>query len=169
MRDTECVDFYGIDSLLTADEKSVREIVRTFVDHECMPIIAEHFDKGTFPMETIPRMVSMGLFGCHVDGYGCRERSHMEYGLICQELGRCDSGLRAMFSVQNSLVMFPVFKFGFPEQREKWLPKMARGILADHHIIRHLCDLEAISTLEGTAGMHTLILGQEITGIPAFK
>lgn len=127
MRDTECVDFYGIDSLLTADEKSVREIVRTFVDHECMPIIAEHFDKGTFPMETIPRMVSMELFGCHVDGYGCRERSHMEYGLICQELGRCDSGLRAMFSVQNSLVMFPVFKFGSPEQREKWLPKMARG------------------------------------------
>jgi glutaryl-CoA dehydrogenase len=127
MRDSEYVDFYGIDRLLTAEEKSVREIIRAFVDHECMPIIADHFDKGIFPTETIPRMASMELFGCHVDGYGCRKRSHMEYGLICQELGRCDSGLRAMFSVQNSLVMFPLFKFGSPEQRESWLPKMARG------------------------------------------
>ena len=127
MKDTEYVDFYGIDSLLTTDEKSVREVVRTFVDNECMPIIAAHFDKGTFPMETIPHMVSMGLFGCHVDGYGCLKRSHLEYGLICQELGRCDSGLRAMFSVQNSLVMYPIFKFGSPEQREQWLPKLARG------------------------------------------
>ena len=100
---------------------------RILVDHECMPIIAEHFDKGTFPMEMIARMASMELFGGHVDGYGCRSRSHMEYGLICRELGRCDSGLRAMFSVQNSLVMFPIYKFGSEEQREKWLPKMAQG------------------------------------------
>jgi glutaryl-CoA dehydrogenase len=121
------IDFFGIDSLLTEDEKMVRDAVRGFVDQECMPIIVEHFDKGTFPMEMIARMASMELFGGHVDGYGCRKRSHMEYGLICQELGRCDSGLRAMFSVQNSLVMFPIFKFGSPEQREKWLPKMARG------------------------------------------
>jgi len=127
MSKTKYVDFYGIDSLLTADEKKVRDTVRAFVDHECMPIIAEHFEKGTFPMEMIPRMASMELFGCHVEGYGCRQRSHMEYGLICQELGRCDSGLRAMFSVQNSLVMFPVFKFGSAEQCGKWLPKMARG------------------------------------------
>jgi glutaryl-CoA dehydrogenase len=127
MSDTQYVDFYGIDSLLTEDEKTVRDTVREFVDHECMPIIAEHFDKGTFPMQMIPRMASMELFGSHVDGYGCRQRSHMEYGLICRELGRCDSGLRAMFSVQNSLVMFPIFKFGSAEQHEKWLSKMARG------------------------------------------
>lgn len=127
MNDTQYVDFYGIDSLLTEDEKTVRDTVREFVDHECMPIIAEHFDKGTFPMQMIPRMASMELFGSHVDGYGCRQRSHMEYGLICRELGRCDSGLRAMFSVQNSLVMFPIFKFGSAEQHEKWLSKMARG------------------------------------------
>jgi glutaryl-CoA dehydrogenase len=125
-KDTQ-IDFYGIDTLLTEDEKLVREAVREFVDRECMPIIAEHFDKGTFPMEMINRMASMELFGSHVDGYGCRKRSHMEYGLICQELGRCDSGLRALFSVQNSLVMFPIFKFGSPAQREKWLPKMSRG------------------------------------------
>jgi glutaryl-CoA dehydrogenase len=127
MSDTKYVDFYGIDSLLTEDEKKVRDTVRAFVDHECMPIIAEHFDKGTFPMEMIPRMAAMKLFGSHVDGYGCRKLSHMEYGLICRELGRCDSGLRAMFSVQNSLAMFPVFKFGSAEQRQKWLPIMARG------------------------------------------
>ena len=174
MSNDTVIDFYGIDSLLSKDERKVRDAVRALVDNECMPIIAEHFDKGTFPMEMIPRMASMELFGGHVAGYGCRKRSHMEYGLMCRELGRCDSGLRAMFSVQNSLVMFPIFKFGSAEQREKWLPKMARditgarGILADHHIIRHLCDLEAISTLEGTAGMHTLIIGQEITGIAAF-
>ncbi len=127
MSDIKYVDFYGIDSLLTEDEKKVRDTVRAFVDHECMPIIAEHFDKGTFPMEMIPRMAAMKLFGSHVDGYGCRKLSHMEYGLICRELGRCDSGLRAMFSVQNSLAMFPVFKFGSAEQRQKWLPLMARG------------------------------------------
>jgi glutaryl-CoA dehydrogenase len=127
MSNEEYVDFYGIDSLLTADEKKVRDAVRGFVDRECMPVIANYFDRGTFPMQTIARMAAMELFGCHVDGYACRRRSHMEYGLICQELGRCDSGLRAMFSVQNSLVMFPIFKFGSEAQRREWLPKMARG------------------------------------------
>lgn len=127
MSTDEYVDFYGLDSMLTEDEKKIRNAVRGFVDKECMPIIADFFDRGTFPMELIPRMASMDLFGGHVDGYGCRKRSHMEYGLICQELGRCDSGLRAMFSVQNSLVMFPIFKFGSDAQRQEWLPKMARG------------------------------------------
>jgi glutaryl-CoA dehydrogenase len=120
-------DFFRIDALLTPDEKDVRDAVRRFVDQECMPIIAEYFDKGTFPMELIPRLARMDLFGIHVDGYGCQPRNHTTYGLICQELSRCDSGLRALFSVQNSLVMFPIFKFGSEEQRQTWLPKMARG------------------------------------------
>lgn len=127
MKENDDVDFYRIDSLLTGDEKRLRNAVREFVEQECMPIIADHFDRGTFPMELIPRMAQLELFGSHVDGYGCQKRSHMDYGLICQELGRCDSGLRAMFSVQNSLVMFPLFKFGSEAQRQKWLPKMARG------------------------------------------
>ena len=127
MRTDEEVDYYRIDSLLTEDERKLRNAVREFVDLECMPIMAEYFDRGTFPMDLIPRMAQMELFGSHVDGYSCQKRSHMEYGLICQELGRCDSGLRAMFSVQNSLVMFPIFKFGSEVQREKWLPEMARG------------------------------------------
>jgi glutaryl-CoA dehydrogenase len=123
----DVVDFYQIDDLLEAEEKKIRDRVRAFVDQECMPVIAEHFDRGTFPMNLIPRLAELGLFGVHVEGYGCREKSHIVYGLICQELSRCDSGLRAMFSVQNSLVMFPIYKFGSEEQSKKWLPQMASG------------------------------------------
>jgi glutaryl-CoA dehydrogenase len=121
------VDFYQLDDLLEGEEKKIRDRVSAFVDQECMPVIAEHFDKGTFPMKLIPRLAELGLFGVHVEGYGCREKSHTVYGLICQELSRCDSGLRAMFSVQNSLVMFPIYKFGSKEQAKKWLPQMASG------------------------------------------
>jgi glutaryl-CoA dehydrogenase len=92
-----------------------------------MPVIVEHFDRGTFPLELIPEMARLGLFGVHVDGYGCQKRSHMIYGLVCQELGRCDSGLRAMFSVQNSLVMYAIYRLGSEEQRLRWLPPMSRG------------------------------------------
>jgi glutaryl-CoA dehydrogenase len=127
MATDEQVDFYQIEALLTDEEKSVRDEVRRFVDGECMPIIADHFDKGTFPMQLIPRFAKLNLFGIHVNGYGCQQRNHTIYGLICQELSRCDSGLRAMFSVQNSLVMFPIYKFGSDDQRQKWLPQMARG------------------------------------------
>jgi glutaryl-CoA dehydrogenase len=123
----DVVDFYQLGDLLKGEEKKIRNRVRAFVDQECMPVIAEHFDKGTFPMKLIPRLAELGLFGVHVAGYGCSEKSHTVYGLICQELSCCDSGLRAMFSVQNSLVMFPIFKFGSEEQRKKWLPEMASG------------------------------------------
>jgi glutaryl-CoA dehydrogenase len=123
----DVVDFYQLDDLLTVEEKKIRDRVRAFIHQECMPVIAEHFDKGTFPMKLIPRLAELGLFGVHVEGYGCSEKSHTVYGLICQELSCCDSGLRAMFSVQNSLVMFPIYKFGSEEQRKKWLPEMASG------------------------------------------
>jgi glutaryl-CoA dehydrogenase len=123
----DIVDFYQVDDLLEDKEKKIRDTVKAFVDEECMPVIADHFDKGTFPMELIPRLGELGLFGVHVEGYGCSPTNHSAYGLICQELSRCDSGLRAMFSVQNSLVMFPIYKFGSEEQCQKWLPEMARG------------------------------------------
>ena len=123
----ETIDFFGVDDLLTDEEKGFRDKVREFVNQECMPKIADHFDKGTFPMELIPRMAAMGLFGAHVDGYGCARASHTIYGLACQELGRCDSGLRGMYSVQNSLVMFPIYAYGSEEQKKKWLPGMAGG------------------------------------------
>jgi glutaryl-CoA dehydrogenase len=121
------VDYFQIEGLLTEGERYHRDRVRKFVDEECMPLIALHFDRGTFPMELIPRMTEMGLFGLHVNGYGCTQSSHTIYGLICEELGRCDSGLRAMFSVQNSLVMYPIYAFGSEEQKMRWLPRMARG------------------------------------------
>jgi glutaryl-CoA dehydrogenase len=121
------IDYYRTESLLTEAERLYRDRIRKFVDEECMPLIADHFDKGTFPRELLPRMAEMGIFGLHVDGYGCQKMSHTIYGLICQELGRCDSGLRAMVSVQNSLVMFPIYTFGSEEQKKRWLSKMARG------------------------------------------
>ena len=127
METDEVVDFYQTDALLSVEEKKIRDTVRAFVDKECIPVIAEHFDKGTFPVKLIPKLASLGLFGIHVDGYGCSKSNHTTYGLICQELGRCDSGLRAMFSVQNSLVMFPIYRFGSEQQREKWLPELAAG------------------------------------------
>ena len=127
MEATETTDYFQSESMLTAAERLFRDKIRGFVDQECMSVIADHFDKGTFPLKLIPRMADMGLFGLHVDGYGCKKVSHTVYGLICQELGRCDSGLRAMFSVQNSLVMYPIHTFGSEVQRKKWLPKMACG------------------------------------------
>ena len=127
MATDKIVDFYQTEALLSAEEKKIRDTVRAFVDKECMPVISEHFDKATFPMKLIPRLAGLGLFGVHVDGYGCTPSNHTTYGLICQELGRCDSGLRAMFSVQNSLVMFPIYQFGSEQQREKWLPELASG------------------------------------------
>jgi glutaryl-CoA dehydrogenase len=121
------IDYFRVESLLTEAERVYRDRIRKFVDDECMPLIADHFDKGTFPMEVIPKMADLDLFGLRVDGYGCKKLSHTIYGLICQELGRCDSGLRAMFSVQNSLVMYPISVFGSEGQKKRWLPKMARG------------------------------------------
>jgi glutaryl-CoA dehydrogenase len=107
----ERVDYYGIDSLLSEEEKTFRDRIRKFVDEECLPVIADHFNKASFPMHLIPRMADLDLFGLHVDGYGCHKASHTIYSLVCQELGRCDSGLRAMFSVQNSLVMYPIHTY----------------------------------------------------------
>jgi glutaryl-CoA dehydrogenase len=118
---------YEIDWLLTDEDKRRRDEVRKFVDEEGLPVIAAHFDAGTFPMALIPRLAELGLFGLHIEGYGCRPASHTAYGLICRELGRCDSGLRAMVSVQNSLVMYPIYAFGSTEQKERWLAPMARA------------------------------------------
>ena len=127
MEARETTDYFQSESMLTTAERVFRDKVREFVDRECMSIIPDHFDRGTFPVELIPRMAEMDLFGLHVDGYGCKKASYTVYGLVCQELGRCDSGLRAIFSVQNSLVMYAIYKLGSEKQRKRWLPKMARG------------------------------------------
>ena len=125
----EAVDFYNLDAQLTEEERMVREAVRDWVSDQVIPIIENHCREGTFPMQLIPQMAEMGLLGVNLDGYGCAGMSNVAYGLVCQELERGDSGIRSFASVQGSLCMFPVWKHGSEEQKQKYLPKMAAGEL----------------------------------------
>ena len=121
------MDFYNIDHLLTEDERLVRDTVRIFVRERVLPVIGEHFEAGTFPRELVPEIAEMGLFGMHLEGYGCAGLNAVSYGLTCQELEYGDSGLRSFVSVQGSLAMFPIYAFGSEKQKETWLPRMAKG------------------------------------------
>jgi glutaryl-CoA dehydrogenase len=120
-------DLYRVDDLLSDEEKAARALVADFVDREYLPIIGKHFRDGTFPMEVVPKLAEMGIFGANLQGYGCAGMSNVIYGLICQELERGDSGLRSFASVQSSLVMYPIHAYGSEEQKERFLPGMARG------------------------------------------
>ncbi len=120
-------DLYNIDSLLSEEERMVRDTIRKFVNERVLPIIGEHFEAGTFPRELIPEIADMGLLGMHLEGYSCAGLSAVCYGLACQELEAGDSGLRSFVSVQGSLAMFPIWAFGTEEQKQRWLPPMARG------------------------------------------
>ncbi len=120
-------DLYNIDHLLSEEERMVRDTVRKFVQERVLPIIGDHFEAGTFPRELIPEIAELGLLGMHLEGYGCAGLSAVCYGLACQELEAGDSGLRSFVSVQGSLAMFPIWKFGSEEQKQRWLPKMAKG------------------------------------------
>jgi glutaryl-CoA dehydrogenase len=121
------VDFLEFDSLLSEDERMVRDTARQFVEDQVIPIIEECNRQGRFPRELIAPMGELGFFGPTLDGYGCAGMSSVEYGLIMQELERGDSGLRSFASVQSSLVMYPIYTFGSEEQKQRWLPGMARG------------------------------------------
>ena len=121
------VDFLDFDSLLSDEEKLARKSVRQFVDEQLLPIIAQHDREGTFPMQLVPEMAKLGLFGANLKGYGCAEMSNVEYGLVTQELERGDSGLRSFASVQSGLVMYPIHAFGSDAQKEKWLPALQQG------------------------------------------
>lgn len=120
-------DFYQLDDLLTEEERMVRDTVRDFVEEKYLPIVTEHFREGTFPQEVIPQLGELGLLGPSIEGYECAGLNSIAYGLICQELERGDSGLRSFASVQSSLVMFPIYAFGSEEQKQKWLPQLAKG------------------------------------------
>jgi glutaryl-CoA dehydrogenase len=120
-------DLYNIDSLLSEEERMVRDTVHKFVNERVLPIIGEHFEAGTFPRELIPEIAELGLLGMHLEGYGCAGLSAVCYGLACQELEVGDSGLRSFVSVQGSLAMFPIWAYGSEEQKQRWLPRMARG------------------------------------------
>ncbi|MDH3455331.1 MAG: acyl-CoA dehydrogenase family protein [Gemmatimonadota bacterium] len=122
------VDFYDVDSLFSEEERAVRDTVRKWVDDEVMPIIAERYLAGKFPVELIPAMGELGMLGANLpEEYGCAGLNNVAYGLIMQELERGDSGMRSFASVQGSLVMYPIFEFGSEEQRREWLPKLASG------------------------------------------
>src|SRR5258707_3166941 len=120
-------DLYNVDSLLSEDERLVRDTVREFVAERVLPVIGEHFEAGTFPRELIPEIAQLGLLGMHLQGYGAAGLSAVCYGLACQELEFGDSGLRSFVSVQGSLAMFPIHAYGSEEQKQQWLPRMAAG------------------------------------------
>jgi glutaryl-CoA dehydrogenase len=122
------LDFYNIDSLLSEDERAVRDSVRSFVDERILPIIGNCYVEGRFPMELIPEMGELGVFGANLpEEYGCAGLNNVAYGLINQELERGDSGIRSFASVQGSLAMYPIYAFGSDEQKTKYLPGMAKG------------------------------------------
>jgi len=120
-------DILGLDALLSDEELTVRDEVRAFVNERLKPNINEWWEKAVFPKEIVPEMGSLGLLGMHLTGYGCAGKSAVAYGLACMELEAGDSGLRTFVSVQGSLAMSAIHKFGSEEQKEEWLSRLAKG------------------------------------------
>ena len=123
----DAVDFYDIRGLLSEEERQIQDVTARFVDERVLPIIADAFDEHRFPSELIPEVAELGLLGCNLEGYDCAGLNDVSYGLVCQELERGDSGLRSFVSVQGSLCMWPIHAYGSEEQKQRWLPAMARG------------------------------------------
>jgi glutaryl-CoA dehydrogenase len=122
------LDFFDVDSLLSEEERAVRDSVRRFVDDRVLPIIGKCYVEGRFPREILPDLAELGVFGANLpEEYGCAGLNNVAYGLIMQELERGDSGLRSFASVQGALAMYPIYAFGSEEQRKRYLPKMAAG------------------------------------------
>jgi len=120
-------DFVLIEERLSEDEKMVRNTIRSFIEEEALPKFMEHYENGTFPGELVKPLAELGVFGATIHGYECAGLNNVAYGLMMQELERCDSGLRSFASVQSGLVMYPIYAFGDEEQKNKWLPALAKG------------------------------------------
>lgn len=121
-------DYYLMDEWLTDEHKLIRDAARAWVKKDVSPIIEKCFEEGKFDRSLIPGLASIGAFGPYIpEEYGGAGLDQISYGLIMQELERCDSGLRSTASVQSSLVMYPIWKYGTEEQRQKYLPKLASG------------------------------------------
>ena len=121
-------DLFDVRSLLTEEERMIQDSVARFTDERVIPIIGDCFDQARFPKELIPEIAALGLFGSSLpEKYGCAGLNSVSYGLICQELERGDSGIRSFVSVQSSLCMYPIYAYGSEEQRQRYLPGMARG------------------------------------------
>ena len=123
------IDLFRLDDLLTEEQKLARRAVAEFVDRRFLPVVQKHFRAGTFPMDLVPEMAALGLFGANLHGYGCAGMDDVAYGLVMQELERGDSGLRSFASVQGALAMYPIYAYGSEEQTQRYLPKMAKGEL----------------------------------------
>ncbi len=121
------VDLYAVRSMLSGEEQMVQDSVAKFVDDQVIPIIGDCFEHERFPRELVSSLATLGLLGSSLEGYGCAGLNAVSYGLICQELERGDSGLRSFVSVQSSLCMYPIHAFGSEEQKQQWLPRMAKG------------------------------------------
>ncbi|MDR8018183.1 acyl-CoA dehydrogenase family protein [Nesterenkonia aerolata] len=124
---THRTDLLNIESQFSAEELQTRDRIAEFVDRRVRPHIAQWYDEAVLPLELLPEMAELGLFGMHLSGYGCAGRSAVEYGLAMQEMEAGDSGLRTVVSVQGSLAMSAIHKHGSQEQMQQWLPKMAAG------------------------------------------
>jgi glutaryl-CoA dehydrogenase len=122
------IDYYNLDALLSEEEILVRETVRGFVEDRVLPVIERHNRSATFPIDLVGEMGQLGLFGSTLPGrYGGSEMNNVAYGLVMQELERGDSAMRSFASVQSSLVMYPIYTYGSDNQKEKWLPRLAKG------------------------------------------
>jgi glutaryl-CoA dehydrogenase len=121
------LDLYDVAGALTEEERMVQDSVARLVDEKVLPIIQKCFEEHHFPRELVPELASLGLLGSSIKGYDCAGLNGISYGLICQELERGDSGIRSFVSVQSSLCMYPIYAFGSEEQKQKYLPRMARG------------------------------------------
>lgn len=121
------VDLYGIEALLSEEERMVRDTVRSFVDEQVLPVIEKHNRDCTFPSNLVKPLGELGVLGASLHGYECAGLNNVAYGLILQELERGDSGIRSFASVQGSLVMYPIHAFGSEAQKERWLPRLAKG------------------------------------------
>jgi glutaryl-CoA dehydrogenase len=126
-RSVDPLDLLEIDRLLSEEERAIRDAVRVFVAQEVLPGIADRFERGEFPREAAKGLAELGLLGMHLEGYGCAGANAVSYGLACQELEYGDSGMRSFVSVQGSLCMFPIHRYGTEGQKQRWLPAMARG------------------------------------------
>ena len=121
------VDYYGIDDLLTEEQRMMRDAVRDWVESRFLPIVGQHHRDGSFPTALSRDLGEMGVFGATLKGYGCAGLDNIAYGLIMQELERGDSGLRSFASVQSGLVMYPIYAYGSDAQKDRWLPNLQSG------------------------------------------
>jgi len=127
MKPFQGVDYYQTGDLLSIDERNVRDTIRRWVEEQYLPSIGTAFDEGRFDRDLIPQLADLGLLGIKIEGYDCPGMNNVVYGLVCQELERGDSGLRSFVSVQNSLVMHPIYTYGSEAQKTQWLPALACG------------------------------------------